>query len=98
MTAAGYPGRYRQSDVISGLPTHDEELGDEVKLFHAGTQEAKDGQVVTHGGWVLCATALGATVAEAQSRAYDLAKRVHWDGVYYRTDIGYRAIARERGE
>ena len=98
MTAAGYPGRYRQSDVISGLPTHDEELGDEVKLFHAGTQEAKDGQVVTHGGRVLCATALGATVAEAQSRAYDLAKRVHWDGVYYRTDIGYRAIARERGE
>ena len=98
MTATGYPGRYHQGDVISGLPAHGEELGDEVKLFHAGTQEAKDGQVLTHGGRVLCATALGATVAEAQSRAYDLAKRVHWDGVYYRTDIGYRAIARERGE
>lgn len=95
MTAAGYPGRYRQGDVISGLPTPDEELGD-AKLFHAGTQETKDGQVVTHGGRVLCATALGATVAEAQSLAYNLARQVDWEGVYYRTDIGYRAIARER--
>ena len=95
MTAAGYPGRYRQGDVISGLPTAQEESGN-VKLFHAGTQETKDGQVVTHGGRVLCATALGATVAEAQNLAYNLAKRVHWEGAYYRTDIGYRAIARER--
>ncbi len=95
MTAAGYPGRYRQGDVISGLPTAQEESGD-VKLFHAGTEETKDGQVVTHGGRVLCATALGATVAEAQNLAYNLAKRVHWEGAYYRTDIGYRAIARER--
>jgi len=95
MTASGYPGRYRQGDVIEGLPAHDEELGDEVKLFHAGTAEAKDGHIVTHGGRVLCATALGGTVAEAQNRAYNLAKRVHWDGAYYRTDIGYRAIARE---
>ena len=97
MTAGGYPGRYRQGDVIEGLPPHDEELGDEVKLFHAGTAEIKDGQIVTHGGRVLCATALGGTVAEAQNLAYNLAKRVHWDGAYYRTDIGYRAIARERG-
>ena len=95
MTAAGYPGRYRQGDVISGLPTAQEESGD-VKLFHAGTQETKDGQVVTHGGRVLCATALGATVAEAQSLAYNLARQVDWEGVYYRTDIGYRAIAREQ--
>jgi phosphoribosylamine--glycine ligase len=98
MTAGGYPGRYRQGDVIEGLPPHDEELGDEVKLFHAGTAEAKDGHIVTHGGRVLCATALGSTVAEAQNLAYNLAKRVHWEGAYYRTDIGYRAIARERGE
>ena len=95
MTAAGYPGRYRQGDVISGFPTAQEESGD-VKLFHAGTEETKDGQVVTHGGRVLCATALGATVAEAQNLAYNLAKRVHWEGAYYRTDIGHRAIARER--
>jgi phosphoribosylamine--glycine ligase len=98
MTAGGYPGRYRQGDVIEGLPPHDEELGDEVKLFHAGTAEIKDGHIVTHGGRVLCATALGGTVAEAQNLAYNLAKRVHWEGAYYRTDIGYRAIARERGE
>jgi len=95
MTAAGYPGHYRQGDVISGLPTAQEESGD-VKLFHAGTQETKDGQIVTHGGRVLCATALGATVAEAQNLAYKRVKQVHWDGAYYRTDIGYRAIARER--
>jgi phosphoribosylamine--glycine ligase len=96
MTAGGYPGRYRQGDVIAGLPAHDEELGNDVKLFHAGTQEAKDGHIVTHGGRVLCATALGSTVAEAQNLAYNLVKRVRWDGVHYRTDIGYRAIARER--
>ena len=94
MTAAGYPGRYRQGDVISGLPAHDEELGDDIKIFHAGTTEAKDGPIVTHGGRVLCVTALGATVAEAQSLAYNSVKRIHWDGAYYRTDIGYRAVAR----
>ena len=98
MTAAGYPGAYRKSDVIEGLPRHDEERGGDVKLFHAGTLETKEGHIVTHGGRVLCATALGGTVAEAQSLAYNLVKRVYWDGVYYRTDIGYRAIARERGE
>jgi phosphoribosylamine--glycine ligase len=98
MVAAGYPGAYRKGDVIAGVPRHDEEWGDDVKLFHAGTLEAKDGHIVTHGGRVLCATALGGTVAEAQSLAYNLVKRVCWDGVYYRTDIGYRASARERGE
>ncbi|MDG4604744.1 MAG: phosphoribosylamine--glycine ligase, partial [Candidatus Contendobacter sp.] len=96
MTAAGYPGRCRQGDVIEGGSAHDAELGDEVRLFHAGTLRTKDGHVVTHGGRVVCATALGATVAEAQSRAYNLIKRVRWEGAYYRTDIGYRAIARER--
>jgi phosphoribosylamine--glycine ligase len=97
MAAAGYPGRYRQGDVIEGLPERGEQWGDDVKLFHAGTLENEEGQVVTHGGRVLCATALGGTVAEAHSLAYSLAKQVSWDGVYYRTDIGYRAIARERG-
>ena len=98
MAAAGYPGAYRKGDVIAGLPRQDEELGGDVKLFHAGTMEARDGRIVTHGGRVLCATALGGTVAEAQSLAYNLVKRVRWEGAYYRTDIGYRAIARERGE
>ncbi|CDH44293.1 phosphoribosylamine--glycine ligase [Candidatus Contendibacter odensensis] len=98
MTAAGYPGRYRQGDVIEVGSASDEVLGDEVKLFHAGTLRTKNGDVVTHGGRVMCATALGTTVAEAQSRAYNLVKRVRWEGAYYRTDIGYRAIARELRE
>ncbi|MFO1433088.1 MAG: phosphoribosylamine--glycine ligase [Candidatus Competibacteraceae bacterium] len=94
LVAGGYPGDYRKGDVITGLPTHEEEG---VKLFHAGTA-TKDGRVVTNGGRVLCATALGATVQEAQRRAYALAGRIDWDGVYYRNDIGYRAIRRERNK
>ena len=92
LAADGYPGEYRTGDVIEGLPEQ-EEPG--LKLFHAGTALVDD-QVVTAGGRVLCATALGATVAEAQARAYELARRVHWDGVYFRHDIGYRAVAREQ--
>ena len=66
-----------------------------LKVFHAGTRD-QDGRVVTAGGRVLCATALGDTVAQAQSRAYELASRIIWEGVFYRTDIGYRAVAREK--
>lgn len=98
LVAAGYPGAYRRGDVISGLPSADNPEESETKLFHAGTEARQDGSAITSGGRVLCATALGDTVAEAQRRAYALAKRVTWDGVYYRTDIGYRAIARERGQ
>ncbi|HEB96538.1 MAG TPA: phosphoribosylamine--glycine ligase [Sedimenticola thiotaurini] len=93
LAAAGYPGDYRKGDVISGLPV-EEEPG--LKVFHAGTALV-DGKVVTAGGRVLCATALGESVAEAQRRAYDLARRIHWEGVFYRKDIGYRAVAREQG-
>ena len=92
LAAGGYPGDYNKGDVISGLPT--EEVSGE-KVFHAGTTN-KDGKVVTNGGRVLCATALGNTVSEAQQRAYELAAKIQWDGVFYRKDIGYRAIARER--
>ncbi len=92
LAAGGYPGDYRKGDVISGLPSTETE-GE--KVFHAGTNE-KDGQVVTNGGRVLCATALGNTVLEAQQRAYALTKQISWDGVFYRSDIGYRAIAREQ--
>lgn len=65
------------------------------KIFHAATVE-KDNTIVTAGGRVLCACALGHTVSEAQARAYALVKQIHWDGMYYRTDIGYRAIGREQ--
>lgn len=92
MAAGGYPVRYQKGDVITGLSQAEEEGA---KIFHAGTA-LKDGQVVTNGGRVLCATALGTTVREAQAKAYDLAQKIHWDGVYYRRDIGYRAVSRER--
>jgi len=95
MAAAGYPGRYRQGDAIS-LPAQDEALSDDLKIFHAGTVETEDSRIVTHGGRVLCVTALGSTVAAAQNLAYRGVQQVHWDGAYYRTDIGYRAIAREQ--
>ena len=92
LAAAGYPGSYPKGDVIAGLPEH--ETGGR-KVFHAGTAE-KGGQVVTAGGRVLCATALGQSVAQAQAAAYELAAAISWEGMFYRNDIGYRAIAREQ--
>ena len=92
LAAGGYPASYRKGDAIDGLPSEEET---DTKVFHAGTAE-KRGKVVTNGGRVLCACALGATVGEAQRRAYQLVRRIHWDDVYYRTDIGYRAVAREK--
>ncbi len=92
LAAGGYPASYPKGDVISGLPTT--EVSGE-KVFHAGTAE-KDGKVVTNGGRVLCATALGNSVTEAQQKAYALTKQISWDKSFYRTDIAYRAIAREQ--
>jgi phosphoribosylamine--glycine ligase len=65
-------------------------------VFHAGTKLSDDDRVLTNGGRVLCATALGNTVAEAQQRAYALMADIHWNGSFSRGDIGYRAIAREQ--
>lgn len=94
LAAANYPGEPQKGDVISGL---DAGNNIDVKLFQAGTDE-QNGQVVTNGGRVLCATALGHTVLEAQQQAYELAKQVSWNGMFYRNDIGYRAIAREQAK
>jgi phosphoribosylamine---glycine ligase len=94
LAAGGYPADYAKGDIISGLPTSNVE-GE--KIFHAGTTE-KEGNVVTNGGRVLCATALGNTVLDAQQRAYALAKQVSWNGMFHRNDIGYRAIAREQAK
>ncbi len=93
MAAGGYPESYRKGDPISGLPENEP---DDLKVFHAGTT-IQDGRVVTNGGRVLCVTALGRSVAEAQSRAYEQTRRITWEGTYFRTDIGYRAVAREKG-
>ena len=91
LAAGGYPNSYRKGDVISGLPTEDNMSS---KVFHAGTMMNNE-QVQTNGGRVLCATALGNNVTEAQANAYKLTHAIAWDDVYYRDDIAYRAIERE---
>lgn len=91
LAAQGYPADYPKGDVIS-LPAQD---GANRKVFHAGTKLNASNEVVTAGGRVLCATALGNTVAEAQQQAYQLIEQISWSGMFYRNDIGYRAIARE---
>ncbi|XMR55086.1 phosphoribosylglycinamide synthetase C domain-containing protein [Escherichia coli] len=92
LAAGGYPGDYASNHPISGLPV-DEVAGE--KVFHAGTRLEGHHQPLTQGGRVLCATALGHTVQEAQQRAYALG-RIQWDGIFYRKDIGWRAIEREQ--
>ena len=93
LAAGGYPIAYENGDVISGLPDPAGEI--DTKVFHAGTAE-KDDAVVTAGGRVLCAVALASSVTEAQQKAYALTHSIDWNNVYYRSDIGYRAIAREQ--
>ncbi len=95
LAAGGYPGDYRKGDVIEGL---EQVRGEGIKVFHAGTAHNAAGEVVTHGGRVLCVTALGPRVAEAQQRAYQTVDLIHWEGAFCRRDIGHRAIAREGGE
>ncbi|CAI1211529.1 phosphoribosylamine--glycine ligase [Serratia grimesii] len=90
LAAGGYPGDYNNGDVIQGLPQQESADG---KVFHAGTR-MQGNDVVTSGGRVLCVTALGETVAQAQQRAYQLAEGIQWPGSFCRKDIGYRAIAR----
>ena len=93
LAAGGYPGDYAKGDVIEGL---DDAAQLDGKVFHAGTALNAEGQVVTAGGRVLCATAIGKSVADAQQQAYRLAEKIRWNGMFYRKDIGYRAIAREQ--
>ncbi|GKT12627.1 MAG: phosphoribosylamine---glycine ligase [Thiomicrorhabdus sp.] len=93
MAAGGYPDAYRKADVISGLENASAE---DLKVFQAGTSLNEDGQVITSGGRVLCVTALGKNVTAAQKRAYEGLDLVSWDEVYFRTDIGHRAISREK--
>lgn len=91
MAAGGYPASYRRGDAITGLPP---EPAADYKVFHAGTKGGNH-TIVTNGGRVLCVTGLGESVHAAQARAYEIARQINWKDVYYRRDIGYRAIARE---
>ena len=93
MAAEGYPDDVRKGDAIEGLNAAAALPG---KVFHAGTRE-DSGRVVTSGGRVLCAVGLGPTVRAAQSQAYELVNSIKWQGVQFRHDVGYRAIAREHG-
>ncbi len=91
LAAQGYPGHYATGDKINGLQTS---TSPSTKLFHAGT--VIDGEaVLTAGGRVLCATALGDDIHQARQAAYELANRVQWPGCFFRKDIGFRAIDRE---
>lgn len=91
MAAGGYPDSYSKDHVISGI---DAANGDNVKVFHAGTAMNGD-DIVTSGGRVLCVTALSDSVRQAAAAAYAGCEKIHWDGAFYRRDIGYRAINRE---
>ena len=93
LAAGGYPEAYASGAAISGLDAAPDSA--EAKVFHAGTKLDGD-EVVTSGGRVLCAVALGDSVAQAQASAYELARSIEWENVYFRQDIGYRAIAREK--
>ncbi|WP_419843636.1 phosphoribosylamine--glycine ligase [Actinobacillus pleuropneumoniae] len=92
LAAEGYPGDYRKGDEISGIPTQAQKSQ---KVFLAGVEQ-KDGKLVTNGGRVLCATALGNSVFDAQQQVLKLAEQIQWQGRFYRRDIGYRAVAREK--
>ncbi len=91
MAAGGYPGKYRKGDIIHGLAGLD---SDELKVFHAGTRH-QDEAIVTSGGRVLCVTALGSDVHQAQKNAYRGVHAISWTDAYYREDIGFRAINRD---
>jgi phosphoribosylamine--glycine ligase len=87
IAAHGYPLNPRKGDVITGLPPDT----NEAVVFHAGTT-MQDGRVLTSGGRVLCVTVLAEGVKQAQQRAYELARTIHFDGMQFRSDIGFRAI------
>jgi phosphoribosylamine--glycine ligase len=89
LAAADYPATPRKGDAIQGLPTDKAE----VMVFHAATQ-IHDKEVRTNGGRVLCVTALGDTVRQAQTQAYAVVDDIHFEGMQYRRDIGHRAIRR----
>ena len=94
MAAKGYPGSYEKGTVIEGVERAEEDPL--VKVFHAGTARGEGGELLAVGGRVLNVTALGDTITEAQRRAYDAVAKIHWPEGFYRKDIGWRAVEREK--
>ena len=94
LAAGGYPGSHNKGDIINGLKNTETAT---TKVFQAGTAE-KNNSIVTNGGRVVCAVALGDSVTEAQDLAYQLVNKISWKNMYYRTDIGHRAISRENNK
>ena len=95
MATQGYPGAYEKGSVISGVERAEEDPL--VKVFHAGTARNEAGELIAVGGRVLNVTALGDTITEAQKRAYEAVAKIDWPQGFWRKDIGWRAVARERG-
>jgi phosphoribosylamine--glycine ligase len=93
MASGGYPGKYAKDKVIEGL--NEAAALENVVVFHAGTK-LENGKVLTNGGRVLGVTARGKNITEAQRRAYEAVQCIHFEGAHYRTDIGWRAVAREQ--
>ena len=91
LASRGYPASASKGEIITGL---DISLPEHVKIFHAGTRQ-ENNHVVTAGGRVLCVTALGDNVTDARNNAWEVVQKIHWDGMFCRSDIGYRAINRE---
>ena len=89
MAAEGYPFNVRKGDEITGL--NDLPINSHIKVFHAGTT-TEDSKIKTNGGRVLCVCALADTLSQAKDRAYQTVQKIHWDGAFYRKDIGFKAL------
>jgi phosphoribosylamine---glycine ligase len=92
IASSGYPASASKGDVINGL---DSDFPENIKVFHAGTANNSD-DIVTAGGRVLCVTSLGETVTDAQHKAYRALNSINYKGMFYRKDIGYKAVKREK--
>ena len=91
MTSNGYPGKYEEGKIVSGLNSS---IGDSVHIFHSGTARDDQDRIITAGGRVLSVTALGTDMETAIGRAYSSVRRIHWGNneEHYRNDIGYKAL------
>jgi phosphoribosylamine--glycine ligase len=95
VAARGYPGSHAKGEPIGGIDAAEAD-GDDVKVFHAGTAHDADGRLVTAGGRVLGVTTLGNSIEEAHARAYAALSRIEWPGGFYRRDIGWRVLSRDK--